>query len=75
MEYIRKVDKLVLEGNLSEKWRVFKQNFDVFATAIEIEKKPEPVRIAIFLNAIGSDALETFNSFGLTNEQKTAYVL
>src|ERR1700761_5611311 len=48
--YVKKVDALELDGNISEKWRVFKQNFDIFATAIELSKKSESVQIAVFLN-------------------------
>lgn len=48
MDYIRKVDLLNLDGNISENWRVFKQNFDIFAIAAELSKKTEAVRIAFF---------------------------
>lgn len=70
---VKKVDALELDGNISEKWRVFKQNFDIFATAIELSKKPEAVRIAVFLNAVGPDAVETYNSFEIPETEKVKY--
>lgn len=70
MEYVKKVDQLELEGNVAEHWRIFKQNFDIFAAAIELSKKPEPVQIAIFLNAIGPQAVEVFNTFNLEDEKE-----
>lgn len=74
MEFVKKVDNLDLDGtNLAEKWRMFKQNFDVFATAIELSKKSEPVRIGVFLNTVGPAALETYNTFELTEEQSKSY--
>ena len=46
MDYIRKVEKLDFNGNVAENWRVFKQNYNIFETAIELDKKTEPVKIA-----------------------------
>ena len=73
MDYIRKVEKLDLNGNVAENWRVFNQNYKIFETAIELDKKTEPVKIAIFLNTIGPEAVEAFNSFGLTSLQLASY--
>lgn len=73
MEFIKKVDKLNLDGNIAENWRIFKQNFDVFCIAAEISKKTDAIKIAILLNAVGPDALEVFNSFNLTEQQKASY--
>lgn len=74
MEYVKQVGNLDLDGtNVAENWRIFKQNFDVFATAIELAKKPEEVRIGIFLNTIGPAALETYNTFGLSEAEAKKY--
>lgn len=74
MEFIRKVDPLNLQSaNLAESWRVFWQNYQIFATAAEVDKKPENVKIAIFLNATGPEAVEIYNSFNLTEDEKKKY--
>lgn len=41
--HIRVPEPLRLDGNVAENWRVFKQNFDIYAIAIELNKKSEPV--------------------------------
>lgn len=73
MDHVRKIDELKTSGNLSENWRIFWQNFQIFATAIELEKKKGNVKVAIFLNTVGPDAVELFNTFSLTEEQKEDY--
>lgn len=58
---------------MAEAWRVFKLNFEVFATAIELKKKKEEVKIAVFLNALGTDAIELFETLEITAEDKKIY--
>ncbi|XP_046590280.1 uncharacterized protein LOC124293457 [Neodiprion lecontei] len=58
-------------ANLSENWRKFKQSCDIYMkvsgkTSIESEMK-----VAIFLNLIGEDAVELFNTFNLSDADKT----
>lgn len=73
MEFVKKVEELKFSGNIAENWRVFWQNFQVFAIAIELEKKSEPVKVAVFLNAIGPDALDVFNSLNLSDNDRKKY--
>lgn len=70
MDYIKKVKNLSLNGNLSENWRRFKQNYDIFEEAAGIKTKPESIRIASFLNTIGEKAVEIFNGFDLSVEDR-----
>lgn len=72
-EWIKKVECLKLDGNLAESWRVFKLTFDVFATAIELEKKKDEIKIAIFLNSLGTEAIELFHTLELRDEDKKKY--
>lgn len=73
MDFLRKVDPLILDGNISDHWMKFKQNFDLFYTAAELNKKSDVVQAAIFLNTIGLEAVEIFNTFSLTDEQRKSY--
>lgn len=66
MDYVKKVKNLSLRGNLSANWRRFKQNYDIFEEATGIKRKSENVRIASFLNTIGEEAVELFNTFDLS---------
>lgn len=72
-DYLRAVDKLKLDGNMSENWRRFKRNFDIFMSASGISGKGDTTKINTFLNAIGEDAVDLFDSFTLTTEQKESY--
>lgn len=74
MDYVKKVNNLCLTGDLSENWRRFKQSYDIFEEAAGIQTQSENKRIASFLNTIGEDALELFNSFDLTDKDRKSYV-
>ena len=54
---------LSLDGNTSENWRRFKEQFDIYITASGSEKKYDAVKIAILLNFAGKDAIEVLNTF------------
>lgn len=70
MDFVRKPDPLRIDGNLAENWRLFCLDFEVFAAAIELEKKKDTVKTAILLNCLGRDAVEIFQSFDLSEEEK-----
>lgn len=72
-EYLKPVDSLCMDGNLSENWRIFKRNYDIFAIAKGLDEKTDPVKINTFLNAIGKEAVEVFDTFTLTPDQKANY--
>lgn len=73
-EHLKPVESLSLEGNVSENWRVFKRNYDIFYLAKGIDEKTDLVKINTFLNAIGKDAVEVYDSFTLTPMERTLYV-
>lgn len=62
MEFLKRIEDLKLDGNLAENWRVFSQNWEQFAAAIEFNKKDELAKIGIFLNEAGTRAIELFHS-------------
>lgn len=57
-------------SNLEEEWRFWEQKFDLFLTATGASEKPETTQIAMFLHAIGEDALKLFNTFELTADER-----
>lgn len=73
-EYTRKPDRLQIEGNLAENWRKFKRNFDIYMSANELNLKSDAVKVNVFLNIIGHDAVEIYDTFKLTELQQTHYV-
>jgi len=63
MDSFHKPSALSFDGNTSENWRRFKQQFDIYITTSGSEKKDDAVKIAILLNFAGEDAIEVFNTF------------
>lgn len=47
--------------------------YDVFEVATEVNAKKDPQIIAVFLNDVGEEGLELYNTFTLTDEQKLVY--
>lgn len=67
------MNTLVMDGNLAENWRRFDRNFQNFLIAAGLERRTDKMKIATFLNAIGEEALEVFDTFALTVEQRQIY--
>ena len=49
--------------NLEAEWKFRYQKFELFMQAIAINEKPEATQLAMFLAAIGDDALKVYNTF------------
>lgn len=66
-------EPLVLDGNVSDNWKRFAQKFDLFMTVTDLASKGEEKKVAVFLNLLGDEGLELFNSFTFANgdEKKT----
>ena len=58
MDAFEKVSNRNLDGNLSENWRRFIQNYNIFEQASKINKKKESVRIVSFMNAVGEVSVD-----------------
>ena len=63
MDSFHKPSALSFDGNTSENWRRFQQQYEIYLTASCSEKKDDSVKIAILLNFAGEDAIEVFNIF------------
>ena len=61
MEQFRLSDTLSFQGNLSEGWRRWKQQFEVNMVASGKDDKGDEVKAATFLHIAGPEALEVFN--------------
>lgn len=72
-DLLNKIEKLKMDGNLSENWRRFKRYFNIFMAAGELNDKADVVKINTFLNCIGEEAVEVFDTFTLTDNQIASY--
>lgn len=62
----------VVNGNRSKNFDIFKQKWENFELATEMESKPNKVRVATLLSVVGTEALEIYNTFQWENsEEKT----
>ncbi|KAK9712141.1 hypothetical protein QE152_g25077 [Popillia japonica] len=66
-------DPMKFEGNLNENFKIYKQNFDMYMIATEKDSKPDKIKIAMFLNTIGGEGLEIYNTFKLAEADKKDY--
>ncbi|GBM00269.1 Transposon Ty3-I Gag-Pol polyprotein [Araneus ventricosus] len=72
-DYCRPPLGLSLDGNVAENWRKFKQQFTIYMKASGHDKKDSDVKVVIFLNAVGEEAIELFNTFDLQEEDRNDY--
>jgi len=61
MDSFHKPSALSFDGNTTENWLRFKQQFDIYITAPGSEKKDDAVKITLLLNFAGEDAIEVCN--------------
>ncbi|XP_018402108.1 PREDICTED: uncharacterized protein K02A2.6-like [Cyphomyrmex costatus] len=61
---------LLFEGNIAEKWKRWKQKLELYLVATGLNTQPEIRQVAVLLHTIGEEALEKFNTFGLSEEEK-----
>ena len=54
---------LMLEGNISENWRKWQQQFRLYLVASGIAEKSPVIQASTLLHVIGEDAVEIYNTF------------
>lgn len=63
----RRPDPVVFDENVSESWRVFEREYDIFIAAAHYDK-PARTRAYILLNIAGAEAIERERSFAYAAE-------
>ena len=56
MERLQPPSALCLTGNLSENWRRFKQQFEIYMTTTGIAEKENNIKSSTFLHVIGPES-------------------
>lgn len=67
---IKPPDNLQIDPDKSTCWKKWLQQFEWYATAVQLNKKPSDVQAATFMAVIGSEAIEIYNSFALDDADK-----
>ena len=60
---------LSFEGNLSNNWRLWKQEFTLYLDATESSSKADKVNSSIFLTCIGKNGRGIYNTFTMESEE------
>lgn len=72
-DFLNRIEKLNLDGNIAENWRKFKRNFEIFMRAGELNTKTDDIKINTLLYAVGEEAVEVFDTFGLSDDDSKSY--
>lgn len=73
MDSLKPPQSLSFDGNIAENWKAWKQRFEVYSIASGASEKSEAVKIAILLHVLGDEAIEKYNTFNLSEENKKSY--
>ena len=57
---------LTFKGNVAENWRRWIQQFRLYLNATGFDKKPQQKQCSTLQTVAGAEALEIFNTFGLS---------
>lgn len=63
LQVMKPPTSLQLSGNVDGNWRAFKQQFQLYISALGLEGKPEPRKVALLLTIAGPQAIEVYNTF------------
>ena len=61
-DHIKPPKALSLEGNVSENWKIWKQNFDFYLLATECTTKSAGVKAGLFLHTVGDAGRQLYNT-------------
>lgn len=70
----RGIPPMVMNGNLAENWKFWKQRFITYLKATEIAKKDESTKCAQLLTLIGDEGIRIYNTF-IWSEEETLELL
>ena len=70
MNQLKAPTELRLSGNVQDNWNKFKQRFELYLTATGMSDKPEQRKVALFLTMAGPEALEVYNTFTFTEDER-----
>ena len=70
MTGIRPPNSLAILADKKAHWKQWIQQFEWYAIAVQLDKKQSDVQAATFMSVIGPEAIDIFNSFGLSDADK-----
>lgn len=70
MELFKPPKNLIVDENIANNWKKFKQSYEIYMTASGNNSKTPEVKAAILLNFLGEEGLDLFNTFNLNEEDE-----
>lgn len=67
---MRSPKSLDITSDMKTSWMLWKQQFEFYAEATNLNEQPMRRQVAVFMTCIGLEALKIYNTFTLTAEQK-----
>ena len=61
---------LSLTGNVGQNWKTFKRDFTNYEVATKLNKENMEIRVATLLSCIGSNAMDIYDGFPMSEEQR-----
>ena len=66
----RGLNPLKMTGNMDENWKTWRQRFEIYATATELDAKEENIQCAQLLHYMGEEAINIYNTFQFKETEK-----
>ena len=64
---------LSFKGNIAENWKKWIRKFENYLDATETDGKADKIKVAVLIHAIGEEAVEKYETFDLTDEERKVY--
>lgn len=61
---------MVISEKMDKQWQLWLQTFEFYATATQLDKKPQSIQVATFMTMLGQDALVIYNTFELSDTDR-----
>ena len=61
-------ERLHLENNAIKNWKMFRQRWNTYTILADINELPTIKQQALFMNCLGDDALDAYNSFQMKED-------
>ena len=61
---------IVTTENMANTWKLWKQQFEFYAIAIQMEAKPPNMQLTVLMSIIGTDALMIYNTFEFADDEE-----
>ena len=68
MDKLEPPSSLIVDGNVAEQWKIWRQELELYLTATESDEKDHKVKTSILLPYIEKKGREIYNTFTFTEE-------